>query len=148
MLGKSGCSPTSSSSLFGFVLNSCSHLLPSGLMTIGRLTEATASPSTDCFEILQRCRDNILHDYADHSEVNPATFELSMGMSADYSLAIQHGSTIVRIGSIVFGERDYNSQQREQQNDTQPLQQQQEQHQQQQQQTQQCQSTETKVAES
>jgi len=30
---------------------------------------------------------------------------LSMGMSSDYSIAIEEGSTMVRIGSLLFGER-------------------------------------------
>ncbi len=34
--------------------------------------------------------------------------ELSMGMSSDYTIAIQNGSTMVRIGSAIFGERNYN----------------------------------------
>ncbi len=33
--------------------------------------------------------------------------ELSMGMSGDYKLAIKHGSTMVRIGSTIFGARNY-----------------------------------------
>lgn len=33
---------------------------------------------------------------------------LSMGMSGDYKLAIKHGSTMVRVGSAIFGERNYN----------------------------------------
>lgn len=33
--------------------------------------------------------------------------EISMGMSSDYDIAIEEGSTIVRIGSSIFGERDY-----------------------------------------
>ncbi len=33
--------------------------------------------------------------------------ELSMGMSHDYSLAIKQGSTLVRVGSLIFGEREY-----------------------------------------
>lgn len=33
---------------------------------------------------------------------------LSMGMSSDYKIAIEEGSTMVRIGSLLFGERDYN----------------------------------------
>lgn len=33
--------------------------------------------------------------------------ELSMGMSGDYSIAIEEGSTMVRIGSAIFGKRDY-----------------------------------------
>jgi PLP dependent protein len=32
---------------------------------------------------------------------------LSMGMSSDHELAIEEGSTLVRIGSSIFGERDY-----------------------------------------
>jgi pyridoxal phosphate enzyme (YggS family) len=33
--------------------------------------------------------------------------ELSMGMSNDYPIAIEEGSTIIRIGSKIFGERNY-----------------------------------------
>lgn len=33
--------------------------------------------------------------------------ELSMGMSGDYRVALTEGSTMVRIGSAVFGEREY-----------------------------------------
>lgn len=34
--------------------------------------------------------------------------EISMGMSGDYLIAIAEGSTMVRIGSTIFGERNYN----------------------------------------
>jgi uncharacterized pyridoxal phosphate-containing UPF0001 family protein len=30
-----------------------------------------------------------------------------MGMSADYTIAVEEGSTMVRIGSLLFGERAY-----------------------------------------
>ena len=33
--------------------------------------------------------------------------ELSMGMSYDYELAIKHSSTMIRVGSDIFGKRDY-----------------------------------------
>ncbi len=33
--------------------------------------------------------------------------ELSMGMSDDYKIAVEEGSTIVRIGSLIFGQRTY-----------------------------------------
>jgi pyridoxal phosphate enzyme (YggS family) len=33
--------------------------------------------------------------------------EISMGMSNDYQVAIEEGSTMVRIGSLIFGERNY-----------------------------------------
>lgn len=35
--------------------------------------------------------------------------EISMGMSGDYLIAIEEGSTMVRIGSLIFGERNYGS---------------------------------------
>ena len=39
----------------------------------------------------------------------PSFCELSMGMSDDYQLAIEEGSTLVRVGSSIFGNRNYNS---------------------------------------
>lgn len=33
---------------------------------------------------------------------------LSMGMSSDYTIALQEGSTMIRVGTALFGERDYN----------------------------------------
>jgi uncharacterized pyridoxal phosphate-containing UPF0001 family protein len=40
-----------------------------------------------------------------HFATQPAFNELSMGMSHDYHLAIAEGSTLVRVGSRIFGER-------------------------------------------
>lgn len=37
----------------------------------------------------------------------PAFKELSMGMSDDYPIAIEEGSTLIRVGTKIFGERDY-----------------------------------------
>jgi PLP dependent protein len=39
---------------------------------------------------------------------DPAFCERSMGMSGDYKLALEAGSTMVRIGSLIFGKRNYN----------------------------------------
>jgi len=39
--------------------------------------------------------------------VDPASFELSMGMSGDYALALEKGATELRIGSTIFGAREY-----------------------------------------
>ncbi len=41
------------------------------------------------------------------STVAPQFKELSMGMSGDYRIAIEEGSTIVRLGTTIFGERQY-----------------------------------------
>ncbi|HNX23872.1 MAG TPA: YggS family pyridoxal phosphate-dependent enzyme [Spirochaetota bacterium] len=42
-----------------------------------------------------------------NSRLNLSLKELSMGMSGDYTIAIEEGATIVRIGSAIFGNRDY-----------------------------------------
>ncbi len=38
---------------------------------------------------------------------NPDFKELSMGMSSDYKIAVEEGSTMIRVGSKIFGERNY-----------------------------------------
>ena len=38
---------------------------------------------------------------------NVSMYELSMGMTADYEVAIEEGATLVRVGTGIFGERDY-----------------------------------------
>jgi pyridoxal phosphate enzyme (YggS family) len=43
--------------------------------------------------------------FAKQSSANPAFNTLSMGMSSDYTIAIEEGSTMVRIGSLLFGSR-------------------------------------------
>lgn len=52
--------------------------------------------------------DYIKANYAD--EVGEGFAQISMGMSGDYGIAVECGSTIVRIGSTIFGERDYSQQ--------------------------------------
>ncbi|MBI1782299.1 MAG: YggS family pyridoxal phosphate-dependent enzyme [Sphingobacteriales bacterium] len=42
------------------------------------------------------------------STANCQLSTLSMGMSGDYKIAIEEGSNMVRIGSLIFGERNYN----------------------------------------
>ncbi|HAM09814.1 MAG TPA: YggS family pyridoxal phosphate-dependent enzyme [Bacteroidales bacterium] len=49
----------------------------------------------ECFNILKNNCFNASHHFR----------EISMGMSGDYQIAIEAGSTMVRIGSLVFGER-------------------------------------------
>jgi pyridoxal phosphate enzyme (YggS family) len=54
------------------------------------------------FKNLKAIFDNLKATYF----TNQASFkEISMGMSGDYELAIEEGSTMVRIGSLLFGER-------------------------------------------
>lgn len=49
--------------------------------------------------------------FSKYSKLSTLNFELStlsMGMSSDYSIAISEGSTMIRVGSLIFGERNYN----------------------------------------
>lgn len=39
---------------------------------------------------------------------NSQLITLSMGMTADYEIAIEEGSNMIRVGSLIFGERNYN----------------------------------------
>jgi pyridoxal phosphate enzyme (YggS family) len=69
-----------------------------GLMTIGRLTDrpqAARSTFRGLRELAERLRDG-----------RPSLgSELSMGMTADFAVAVEEGATIVRVGRALFGER-------------------------------------------
>ena len=97
---KSGVAPADAEELVTAV-RALPHLRIRGLMTIGLPgeTDDVIRPSyAELRELSQILRD---------AGVLPAdATELSMGMSADYVLAIEEGATIVRIGSTVFGARD------------------------------------------
>ena len=74
-------------------------------MTIGSLEESNHTAENADFERLRECRKLVSErlGLAEHD------LELSMGMSKDFELAIEYGSTNVRVGSTIFGERDYAS---------------------------------------
>ena len=42
-------------------------------------------------------------------EIEQSDLQLSMGMSGDFEVAIEKGSTRVRVGSTIFGARDYSN---------------------------------------
>ena len=75
----------------------------------GLMGMATFTDDEDVIrEDFQRLLDmqQTLHDWIGESpNVHPGCNELSMGMSDDYPIAVSMGSTIVRIGSMIFGER-------------------------------------------
>ena len=48
---------------------------------------------------------SLFDKYAQLQIVNAQRQILSMGMSADYKIAVKEGSNMVRIGSLIFGER-------------------------------------------
>jgi pyridoxal phosphate enzyme (YggS family) len=55
------------------------------------------------FAFLKTLFDHVKQDHFPDKEYFN---ELSMGMSADYKIALKHGATLIRIGSIIFGERE------------------------------------------
>ncbi|MBT9331083.1 YggS family pyridoxal phosphate-dependent enzyme [Paracidobacterium acidisoli] len=75
------------------------HLAMRGLMTVAPL-EGDPECARRCFQKLRDLRDELARSHArlDFSE-------LSMGMSGDFEAAIDEGSTIVRIGTALFGAR-------------------------------------------
>ena len=50
---------------------------------------------------------SLFDKYAPLETVNCKLQILSMGMSSDYQIAMEKGSTMVRIGSLIFGDRNY-----------------------------------------
>ena len=50
---------------------------------------------------------NLFDKYAQHKTPNTKLENLSMGMSADFQFALDAGSNMVRIGSMLFGSRIY-----------------------------------------
>jgi pyridoxal phosphate enzyme (YggS family) len=74
-------------------------LLPDGLMTVGAPVERAADARPG-FARLRALRDRAA------SAFGRALPELSMGMSDDFDAAVREGSTMVRIGTALFGGRD------------------------------------------
>jgi pyridoxal phosphate enzyme (YggS family) len=72
-----------------------------GVMGMSSVTENTEQIRSE-FKALKQASDRLV-------ALNPAANILSMGMSGDYLLAIEEGSNMVRIGSTLFGARQYNA---------------------------------------
>lgn len=74
-------------------------------MTIGSW-EASHDPSkpNPDFTSLKTTRDNLLRLSKENS-LGVESLELSMGMSADFAAAVKEGSSSVRVGTRIFGER-------------------------------------------
>ena len=95
---KHGLAPTDLTALLE-ALTPLTNIEPRGLMTVPPFSTLedpeTARPY---FQHLRRLRDENLARF-------PKLTELSMGMSNDFRVAIEEGSTTVRIGTAIFGKR-------------------------------------------
>ena len=85
--------------LFALVTGQFANAKIKGLMGMASLTENVNKIRTE-FKHLKTIYDKL-------SILTPQLSVLSMGMSADYKIAIEEGSNMVRIGSLLFGERSY-----------------------------------------
>jgi hypothetical protein len=86
----------------GAALEACvglENIVVAGLMTVPPWSE-DPEPARPYFRELRRLRDEFLPRY-------PGLTELSMGMSNDFEVAIEEGSTCVRVGTALFGKREY-----------------------------------------
>lgn len=77
------------------------HVAPKGFMTMAPFTE-DKNLIRASFKKLRDLRDQCQKDFPDFD-----LSELSMGMSGDWQIAVEEGSTMVRIGTAIFGARDY-----------------------------------------
>jgi len=94
---KFGADPADAAALLDFALSQ-SHLQVDGLMTIAPLAE-DPDIARRCFARLRTLRDELAH------RSGAPLRELSMGMSGDFEAAIAEGSTLVRVGTALYGAR-------------------------------------------
>jgi pyridoxal phosphate enzyme (YggS family) len=69
-----------------------------GLMTLGPVPESGRDPRP-CFAALRALRDRL------QDRLSRPFPELSMGMSGDFECGVEEGSTLIRVGSALFGPR-------------------------------------------
>ncbi len=79
------------------------HIRIKGLMTIAPFVE-NAEENRDIFDILHKLSVDIEAKNIDNTSMSV----LSMGMTNDYEVAVEEGATMVRVGTGIFGARNYN----------------------------------------
>jgi len=94
---KGGVEPNDVVALCQEITESCDKLVLKGLMTIGAVGDL------GCFDVLVECRAKVSNELG----IDMDDLALSMGMSGDFEEAIARGATHVRVGSTIFGARDY-----------------------------------------
>lgn len=104
-VSKSGCTPGAETlALCKHIKDACPHLSLLGLMTIGAIARSKASSSGVENEDFVKLKEE-RHSVAKELGIDTEELELSMGMSDDFEVAIQAGSSEVRVGSTIFGQR-------------------------------------------
>ena len=96
---KAGMPPSEASELLATV-DACANLRPVGLMAIPRPSH-TPEGMRPSFSRLRGLARELNQERAEADRLQ----ELSMGMSADFEIAIEEGATWIRLGTALFGER-------------------------------------------
>ena len=82
------------------ILNNMAHVRVRGVMTIASNTDDESVVRRD-FETIRRIFNELKPRFGEAFDT------LSIGMSDDYPIALEYGSTMVRIGTAIFGAREY-----------------------------------------
>ena len=99
---KSGLAPAELPTFLRAVARDYPALRIKGLMTLAVNSDDPQAVRA-CFRQLRELRDQMRGEGIANVELN----RLSMGMSGDFELAIEEGSTEIRVGSALFGARQY-----------------------------------------
>lgn len=98
---KNGVTPSEAPSLYKFIKENLTQLNLQGIMTIGAFGhDYTKGPNPDFITLMQ-----VHKQICEENQLEAAAVQVSMGMSDDFEKAIEMGSTIVRVGSSIFGYR-------------------------------------------
>jgi len=96
---------------FGFSFEECEELFQSGELNKLQNIRITGfmgmATNTDNEDQIRGEFKSLKNFFSKISHLNTHISVLSMGMSSDYKIAIEEGSTLIRIGSSIFGERNY-----------------------------------------
>lgn len=98
---KSGCEPGDLPEILEYA-SGLNHVRVRGLMGIASLVEDPEEVREE-FQLLRNLRE----DHRSYNSGNIQLEHLSMGMTNDLEVAIEEGSTMVRVGRAIFGERNY-----------------------------------------
>lgn len=97
---KSGVAPAGLLPLVEYLLRHCPHLRLEGLMAIPPY-HPDPERSRPYFAALRSLGERVA------AATGAKRLELSMGMSEDFEIAIEEGATLVRLGRVIFGERQH-----------------------------------------
>lgn len=83
-----------------------SEAVPSSLPNVNIIGIMGMATNTDDMDVVERDFEKIESLFRRLQAVNPGIRELSIGMSADWQIAVKHSATMVRIGTGIFGPRE------------------------------------------